>query len=740
MKQLISTLKSAMEILLCCISFMACTEDDLKQTDNDHSNPIRLFVSGPENGNAGQSRAMRETFANGDGIHIQTDFTLDGDEIKTVYSFLTYEDGKWTETDTETFNWPWNAVKASFTAYYIPSAGNYANGNKLNDSETSLSLSDLSKENNDPLMATYTEVPAGSSVYLQFAHQLSKVTFTNLKGVTNGEELRLIVSTTNTEGMKVNAFDTWKIQLKDKKELNVTQTTVTDYIANPAANEGKTVTFLVPTSPAKTNLRLTNKQMSILHAFDLPESLSKGLEAGKHYTIDASKLHDNFVSGDINEAEWNTDDAITLIPQEIGDYLTGVSEGKPFSVIRGDKTIQILVTYTEGNKSSIVAQIRDVDFNNGEFTPPAQVYQNVTFYGNNHYIKNVDLQQIKENCKAIFATNKGSMQDLIIENVKTTNAITGEKNFGILAGINDGTMDNIRIKGTVSLTAGPNTQHIGSLVGMNHKNVQNCSVSGTLTLTVGHNSSNTISVGGLTGYTTGNDSKLENCQIEIEKEASSITVSGTSTSNAFVGGMTGQNTEGGTVSNCRTNLPLTIQKNAHIYVGGMAGMALASLEQCTTVSDITCSGSSLDAESVTVGGFAGTQRIGNITHCASIGSINGTFTGNAKIGGFTGYINPNNADTGIKYSSATGSVTDNVAGMVGIIEPNGKQVTIDNSFCLKGTSFTKTQTDGNITISNCHINGKIPGSTDTFIPSDGDKDNWTIEPPIYGALVYYMKR
>lgn len=739
MKQLISTLKSAMGILLCCVSFIACTEDDLKQTDNHHGNPIRLFVSGPEDGNAGQSRTIKETFADGDGIHIQTDFTLDNGGTKTVYSFLKYKEGKWTETDTETFNWPWNAVKASFTAYYIPSAGNYTNGNKLNDSEIPLSLSDLSKADNDPLMATYTEVPAGSSVYLQFAHQLSKVTFTDLKGVTKGEELRLIVSTTNAEGIKVNAFDTWKIQLKDKKELNVTQTTVTDYIANKAANEGSTVTFLVSASPAKTNLRLTNKQMSILHAFDLPESLSKGLEAGKHYTIDASKLHDNFVSGDINEAEWNTDGAITLTPQEIGDYLTGVSEGKPFTVIRDDKTIQILVTYTEGSKS-IVAQIRDVDFNNGQFTPPAQVYQSVTFYGNNHYIKNVDLQQINENCKAIFATNKGSMQDLIIENIKTTNATTGEKNFGILAGINDGTMDNIRIKGTVSLTAGPSTQYIGSLVGMNHKIVRNCSVSGTLTLTVGHNSNNTISVGGLTGYTTGNDSKLENCQIEIEKDASGITVSGTSQNNAFVGGMTGQNTEGGIVSNCRTNLLLTIQKNAHIYAGGMVGMASASLELCTTVSDITCSGSSLDAESVIVGGFVGTQRIGDITHCASIGSIGGTFTENAKAGGFTGYINPNNANTGIKYSSATGRVAGHVAGMVGIIEPNGKQVTIDNSFCLKGTSFTKTQDNEKITISNCHINGKKPGSTDAFTPSESDKDNWTIEPPIYGAGVYYLKR
>lgn len=742
MKQFISTIKLAMWMMLISFSLVACTEDDLVTGNtNNEGTPIQLFVSGPEDG---LSRALKETFGDGDGIHIQTVFTLDGNQTKTIYSFLKLEKGIWVDK-TNNFNWPWNAVSAEFTAYYIPSAGTYKNGDKLNNNPITLSLSDLSVEDSDPLIATYTtDVKAGSSVYLQFAHSLSKVTFTNLEenGIADGEELRLSI-----EG----AYDNWSIQKNDNVVTTATSTT-NDYIAN-AVKDDHTVTFLIPETAKGAKLKLSTKYTTTLHVFNLPESLENGFEIGKHYSINVSTLYDNFLSDDIKEELWNTDEAITLSVTEIGDYLNGVSNGKKFSVKRtvdgAEKEIPILITYIEQNAGSedkyIVSQIRDVDFGYNLFTSPSEVKSTVTFYGNNHYIKNVYLKKTQQcsegTCKSIFAMNKGNMKDLNIENVKTDDSPqTTEKYLGTLIGINQGELSNIHIKGESRLVAGPSAQYVGSLTGWNNKNLTNCSVKGILTISAVHNNSSTvINVGGLVGYTTSTNGNLNACQIEVDKDKSGINLSGTSTSTAVIGGLAGQNIENASIVNCQTNLPVNIEKAAAVYAGGFIGMASGDITQCTYTGSLNCTAGIIETENALIGGFVGSQRLGTIEKSATIGSVTGTFGTDAKAGGFVGRIYAEKADTKIQYSSATGTVSDNVAGMAGSIETKDSyKATIENSFCLNGTLFTKTSPiDGIVT--SCHIKGKVPVTGTPFVPTPSDK-NWTIDPPIYGAGVYYLKR
>lgn len=745
MKQFISTIKLAMWMMLFSFSLIACTEDDLVTGNtNNEGTPIQLVVSGPEDG---LSRALKEAFENGDGIHIQTVFTLDGNQTTTIYSFLKLENGTWKDK-TGNFNWPWNAVSAKFTAYHTPGVEGYSNQNSLGKDPITLSLSDLSVADNDPLMATYTtDVKAGSSVYLQFAHSLSKVTFINLNedGVTDGEELRLTI-----EG----AYDNWSIQKNDKNELVTATSTTNDYIANTVKND-HTVTFLIPETAKGAKLKLSTKYMNTLHAFNLPESLENGFEIGKHYTIDVATLYDNFLSDDIKEDLWNTDEEIILSVEEIGDYLNGVSNGKKFSVKRtvdgAEKEIPILITYIEQNAGSedkhIVSQIRDVNFANQEFTTPTtavEVKSTVTFYGNNHYIKNVYLKNIQqysgETYKSIFAVNKGEMKDLKIENVKTENSsATTEKYLGILIGRNEGELSNIRIKGDSKLVAGPNAQYIGSLTGWNNKKLTNCSVKGTLTISAVHGNNAVINVGGLVGYTTSVDGDLNACQIEVDKDNSAINLSGTSASTAFIGGLAGQNITEASIENCQTNLPVNIEKATSVYAGGFIGMASANIKQCTYTGSLNCTAGTIEAENALIGGFVGSQRVGNIENSATIGSVTGTFGTDAKAGGFVGRIYAESANTNIQYSSATGTVSNNVAGMAGSIETKDSyKATIDNSFCLKGTSFTKTTSiDGIVT--SCHIKGINPVDNNNFTPNGSDK-NWTIDPPIYGAGVYYLKR
>lgn len=722
MKRIISTLKFTLWTMLACIFFMACTENDLVEP-GETGNPIRLFVSCPEDNNANSTgRAVKDKFTIGDGIHICTTFILYNNSEKKVYSFLKHDGSKWVETSTKTFNWPWNAVSASFVAYYLPTAGDYKNGNKLNNNgKITFPLSTLSQNDVEPLMATYTDVKAGGSVYLQFNHLFSKLTFTELKNeIVENEELRLIVPQSN---------DSWSITLSNnefKKESAVAD----EYIAGKVSSS-KFVTFLIPAIKKGSKITLAKKNMSTLHTLTLPETLTNGLETGKHYRISVTNLFDNFVSDDIEEG-WNEDNSVTFLnATEIGGYLKGVSEGTDYSVIREGRTIKILVTYKEGN-DQIVAQIRDVNFNNIPFELPEKDLTNVKFNGNNHYIKNVTLKGVKTGYKAIFGENNGEMSNLIIENVKTEPG-EAETYLGILVGRNKGSLSNIRIKGEISLTANSNSQYIGALTGYNEKDITNCSVTGKLTMMVAHEGSNLTNAGGFTGYTT--TGAIKNCRVEVES-GSGITISGNCSANILAGGFTGQNTSRATITGCSTNLPVNIAKQGHVYAGGFTGMSSSSsnLTSCTAIGNITIP-QGANTETMIAGGFVGTLRECILNDCAAIGNLSGTITAGTKAGGFAGWADKSTGTTTIQYSSATGEVPENAGGMIGTIA-EGCTIKIENSFCINGSSFIQTGTATAIT--HCHIKGKVPGSEKDFTPSDNAK--WTNTPPIYGENIYYLKR
>lgn len=721
MKQIRSTLKFTLWTMLACLFFMACTENDLVES-NEVGNPILLFVSGPENSANNAGRTVKEAFKKEDGIHICTTFTLVDNTKKQVYSFLKYDGSKWVETNTTTFNWPWNAVSASFVAYYLPTAENYKNGNKLNNNgKVTFSLSTLGQNDDEPLMATYTSVKAGGSVYLQFNHLFSKLTFTELgQEVTENEELRLIIPQSN---------DSWSITLSNnefKKESAVAE----EYIAGKVSNS-QDITFLIPAIDKGTKITLAKKNMSTLHTLTLPETLTNGLETGKHYRISVTNLFDNFVSDDIEEG-WNEDNSVTFLDaQEIGGYLKGVSEGTDYSVIREGKTVKILITYKEGD-DQIVAQIRDVNFNNIPFELPEKDLTNVKFNGNNHYIKNVNLKGVKKGYKAIFGENNGEMSNLMIENVKTE-AGDAETYLGILVGRNKGTLSNIRIKGEISLTANSNSQYIGTLTGYNEKNITHCSVTGKLTIMVAHEGNDLTNAGGFTGYAT--TGTIENCRVEVEA-GSGITISGNSGANILAGGFTGQNTSSATITGCSTNLPIILAKQGNVYAGGFTGMSSSSshLKSCTAIGNITIP-KGANAQTMIAGGFVGTMRECTLNDCAAIGNLSGTITTGTKAGGFAGWIDKGTNSATIQYSSATGVVAENAGGMIGTIAKDCT-INIEHSFCINGSSFIQT---GTATITDCHIKGKVPGSDMKFTPSS-DNFKWTNIPPIYGKDIYYLKR
>lgn len=743
MKPFITTLKVSLWMLVLSICTTACTDNDFNEiTADPQGDAIQVVISGPDN--YAVSRAASETkqsFVDGDRIHITIEFTLDGNATTKKYACLKYvKDGnKWEEDGTSNFKWLWNATSASFTAYFIPAAGNYNNNSKLNNGGTvTLPLSDLSTNNLDPLKATYTNVPAGSAVYLQFEHLLTKVTLTQLKNITPNSKLRISLP---------ELTDQWSIKLEGN-ELKESFTQVNSFIESAYTDEQ--VMFLLPPVTEGTKLKLTKRDMSPLHSIQLPTD--QALKAGKHYTIDTGNLPDNFIADDLKEQDWNNDAAIELTPEEIGSYLKGVSEGddkngKVFTVERDGKIIDILISYTEDNQRTVI-QVRDVDFQNGAFTPPAEVKQTVIFNGNGHYIRNVKLTNVTGNDKAIFGENKGSMSNLNIETVTTgTDATpaTAETNLGILVARNSGALNNIHIKGAITLNAGSSTRYIGALTGWNNGTITHCSITGQedMAINVNHSIDATVNVGGLTGYS---QKGISDCKIE---KTGTISVSGNSAYTTFIGGFIGNHITEGTIENCMANLNLDITKTHNIYAGGFIGQGAKALAHCTATGTLSFENIADDnVQNVNIGGFIGmmdnnsSDNPASLSDCAFTGSLTGTFPTGAHAGGLAGAINSTQGNANINHSFAAGTLPDsNVAGLVGYINPgNAATTTVNNSFCIGGSPFvTSTGTD-KCTVTSCHINGKVPGTENDFTPSEDNKSYWRNDPPIYGKDIYYLIR
>lgn len=739
MKSFITTLKLSLCMLVICICNTACTDNDFNEITTDRQgDAIQVVISGPEN--YAVSRAASETkqfFVDGDRIHVTIAFTLDGNNTpQKKYACLKYveDENKWVEDGTTNFKWLWNATSASFTAYFIPKAGNYNNNSKLeNNGTVALPLSHLSTNNLDPLKATHTNVAAGGAVYLQFEHLLTKVTLTALKGITIGSKLRISLP---------ELKDQWSIQLKDG-QLTENFTEANSFIESTYTDNK--VMFLLPPVAEGTQLKLAKRDMSPLHSIQLPED--QALEAGIHYTIDTSTLPDNFIADDLKEQDWNNDAAIKLTPEEIGSYLKGVSEGddkngKVFTVERSGKIIDILISYMEDNNRTVI-QVRDVDFQNGTFTPPAAVINTVIFNGNGHYIRNVSLSNIIGEDKAIFGENKGSMSNLNIENVTSTDA-SSETNLGILVARNSGKLNNIHIKGEITLNAGTNARYIGALAGWNNGTIANCSITGEgeMIINVNHTASQTVNVGGLTGYS---QKGISNCKIE---KTGGISVSGGSTSTAFIGGFIGNHITDGSIVNCLTNLNLNITKTNNIYAGGFIGQGTRALAHCTATGTLSFEEiSNANTQSVNIGGFIGMMDNNNsdptsLLDCAFTGSIKGTFPSGAHVGGLAGTINSTQEDAKIERSFAAGTLPDsNAAGLVGYINPDNMHATsISNSFCIEGSPFVVSTGTDKCTITSCHINGKVPDTEKTFTPSEESKSYWRNDPPIYGQGIYYLIR
>ena len=761
MRTLITTIKTSVWMLLCLLCTISCTQEEIWNAGNQDyaGKPIQITVSGPDNYAIGRAaKEPKKEFKNGDIIHISTAFTYTtgtqaADQASVVYSCLKYNGSSWTETtDPKTFTWPWNAEKATFTAYYIPAAGSYTNSSFMKPGDVTINLSDLS--NSDPLYATHADVVAGGSVYLQFNHLLTKVTFTNMeeKKVTLGQELRLVADCDD------QMIFTRVENGKTIDQLVHTSSQATGYITSQCEENSSILecTFLVPAIAAKSTIKLAYKDMSPYHSLELPKDLlPEGLEAGKHYIIDVTKLADNFISDAIKEQDWNTDGVVRLDADNVKKYLESIRDGEECSVEINGKNTQILVTYKEiidGQDKDVVAQIKDVEFNivEGESFTPVNIRQNIIFQGNGHKISTVKITNTIQDdsypdvpspkgvaCKALFGKNNGTIKNLIIEDASIKAGNTQEAYAAILTGQNVGTIENVTIK-NVEIKVTSATQ-IGSLAGANSYIVSNCQITGKVSITVEQSTQNTSCyIGGLVGYASG-ESKITNCSINADTEKQ-ISIK-RSYQNCFAGGIAGfiENHS----ESCATNLTIdadNVSSVTKLYAGGFAGQAKGTISKATATGNISIL-TTLNKD-IYIGGFTGELQNGTLDDCAANGNIT-CAESLSTAGGMVGNMDAYTQSTAITYSSATGTITNGMGGMVGTATKGTGTLSISNSFCINDAAQFITSGETNVTPENCHQKGIVVGGSDSFTPTDDER--WTNTPAIYGkdtkdAAIYYLKR
>lgn len=535
----------------------ACSDELPRGGMPPRGRAVIVTAAWPDEHALSKAAAPKESFAKDDVIHMYAKFTLADGRDTATYACLRFDGAtSWTAFDGTTLEWPWNAVSATFKAYYIPPVtvggtelkNNTAMSGEAGRNTLGYSLSNLTAgclaKGVDPMVATYTDIPAESAVHLQFSHLLAKLTFTHL-----GKEANFTGHLTDKERLYL-AAEGLKDSCVFRREAGVDVLshgleTNKGYLAGAvepsAEGDGSyTVTFLIPPVDASgIDLKLHFKDFSPYHLAPVRQAL----EAGKHYSLNITKLADNYWGDDLKEEQWNKNQTeVDLTTADINQYLTAIRDGMEFR----KNGLQVLDVYTEtagGKTTTVVTQLRDVNFNHQPFTP-VSLSTNIIFQGNRHRIKNLFVQSaIDENGRpgttyqALFGQNEGTIRGLVVEGAKTTRAAA--EYVGTLVGFNrgTGTIEDVRIEfasGDV-VQGAEQTAFIGGLTGVNEGTIANCVLNGSSfeVKVDASTAGQTYYIGGLVGYNSGASSTVR--EARVQASSSMVSFSG-SEGYIYIGG------------------------------------------------------------------------------------------------------------------------------------------------------------------------------------------------------------
>ena len=297
-----------------------------------------------------------------------------------------------------------------------------------------------------------------------------------------------------------------------------------------------------------------------------------------------------------------------------------------------------------------------------------------------------------------------------IKNVTIDNCTISGNNYtgGIVGYLNGGYLYNCQVSGTIQ-AVGNCSKHGGVAGYANNSRIKNCSSSASLTLASGVTCSE---VGGIAG----NAINVDNCSYSGSTINGSTRVGGivgyakyftnctvgsdaTITAGDKVGGIVGELSNSGSVSNCQASGTIHAATNCN-YHGGIVGYYNPG--EYNDDADVTNNISSVSltkADGVTcgnVGGIAGWARQMNVTGCFYTGT---TVSGNENVGGIVGYgFRTNLHGCFIDCDNSVVSGTSYIGDLVGLYNDDGlsEQYNVQNCF-YHGTTIGGQGSNGSTT-------------------------------------------
>ena len=279
---------------------------------------------------------------------------------------------------------------------------------------------------------------------------------------------------------------------------------------------------------------------------------------------------------------------------------------------------------------------------------------------------------ITDGTQGLFNTNDGTVQDV---DIQVSGTISGNGNIGAVAGTNNGTIQNCDVTG--STIQGDNyNDNVGGIVGDNYGTIQGCSAAVT------------VKDGKLTGGIAGSNSdggSITDCR------STGTVTSGSGYS--YTGGVVGYN-ESATITACYSTGAIT-SSNSNSYTGGVAGN---NVYKSGSGGQIIACYSTGTVSGTTAGGVVGwNSSYSAVTACYHAGTVQGSSLPGGVVGSNTGSGTVtacywgSNPDTGIGYNEG-GSTTIETTKVEGNVTWQNAVDAMNNA--LKGKGWQYELTDG----------------------------------------------
>lgn len=409
----------------------------------------------------------------------------------------------------------------------------------------------------------------------------------------------------------------------------------------------------------------------------------------------------------------------------------------------------------------------NVDKVKGQNTANAGIFDTI---GTNGVVKDVNIYSGtftgSSNAGAVAGVNKGRIEGI----VTFGNTVTSNGNAGGIAGFNDSgsfsedettgsTNDGVLTNGiydvesTGSVIAGSSSAIAGGLVGTNNGGLANSFSDSAVTVGINVTGGTSAGLGGVVGRNNGNVQYVDSLGVTNGGASNSSNIGGIigiNNGNMYsgynesivsgkdkVGGIIGENSTGGTVTNIVNATSVTGENvsadNVSQYVGGLVGsnsgsvtngrnngtitgtnyvggMVGSNAQGATLTNLVNDSSAAIEGENY-VGGIAGTNA-GTITAQNQSNLINrGSITGQNYVGGVAGenigtieYVK-NDVNLYVKDDTKTAQYFGGVAGINGRVDD---ETTTDVNEAVTGT-ITSATNEGDVVAENAQYVGGIVG-------------------------------